>query len=143
MRQAITGVMDRHNLDAIVSLTGGPPHTTDLVNGDHFLTGSSTPAAVAGFPNITVPAGYDSSELPVGISFIGRAWHEPKLIALAYSFEQGTKKRHAPKFLASLGSSDFVDRDQRGALPSTRLRGSAAELAAVTSDRRQRPWALG
>jgi amidase len=144
MRRAITGVMDRHNLDAIVSLTGGPPHTTDLVNGDHFGTGSSTPAAVAGFPNITVPAGYDSGELPVGISFIGKAWQEPKLIALAYSFEQGTKKRHTPKFLASLGSSDFVPRNQRDTLPSTRLRHlTRGEHEAATSERRLRPWALG
>jgi amidase len=144
MRRAITDVMDRHNLDAIVSLTVGPPHTTDLVNGDLFLTASSTPAAVAGFPSITVPAGYDSRELPVGISFIAKAWQEPKLIALAYSFEQGTKKRHAPKFLASLGSSDFVPRNQRDTLPSTRLKGlRRGEPEAATSERRLRPWALG
>jgi amidase len=110
MRDAINGVMDQYNLDAVVTLTSNPPWTTDLVNGDHFLTGSSTPAAVAGFPSITVPAGYSFGELPVGVSFIGRAWDEPKLIKLASGFEAGTKARHAPKYIPSLGVQDFVPR---------------------------------
>jgi amidase len=144
MRRAISDVMEEHKLDAIVSLTGEPPWTTDLVNGDHFLTSSSTPTAVAGFPNITVPAGYDTRQLPVGISFMGKAWQEPKLIALAYSFEQGTKKRHAPKFLPSLGSIDFVSLDERDVMPSTAA-ASSPELGLTTAgaDRRSRPWALG
>ncbi|HEY0078074.1 MAG TPA: amidase [Pyrinomonadaceae bacterium] len=87
----------KHRLDAIVAPTGGPPWTTDLVNGDHFSGGSSSPAAVAGYPNINVPAGYIYG-LPVGISFFGRAYSEPVLIRLAYAFEQATKHRHPPKF---------------------------------------------
>jgi len=111
MQDGINGVMSRFDLDAIVSLTGSPSWTTDLVNGDHFLTASSTPAAVAGFPNLTVPAGFVSGELPVGINFIGRQWDEPTLIKLAFGFEQGTKARHAPRLLSSLGTRDFVPRD--------------------------------
>jgi amidase len=71
---------------------------TDLVDGDHDVGGSSTPAAVAGYPNITVPAG-SIFGLPVGISFFGRAYSEPTLIKLAYSFEQATQHRRAPQFL--------------------------------------------
>ncbi|HKS30737.1 MAG TPA: amidase [Pyrinomonadaceae bacterium] len=95
--QGIDATMRKHRLDAIVAPTGGPPWTTDLINGDHFSGASSTPAAVAGYPNISVPAGYVYG-LPVGISFFGRAWSEPTLIKLAYSFEQATKHRAAPKF---------------------------------------------
>ncbi len=113
MQTGIDEVLRRFDLDAIVSLTGSPPWTTDLVNGDHFLTASSTPAAVAGYPNISVPAGFADGELPVGISFIGRRWAEPTLIRLAYGFEQGTRARHAPRFLATLGVRDFVPRDTR------------------------------
>lgn len=90
-------VMQQHRLDALVAPTGGPAWTTDLLNGDHFTGGSSTAAAVAGYPSITVPAG-DVRGLPVGISFIGRAWSEPKLIALAYAYEQATKHRRPPAF---------------------------------------------
>ncbi|MGH2820366.1 MAG: amidase, partial [Actinomycetota bacterium] len=107
--EGIDAVMDRFHLDAIVAPTGSPPWTTDLINGDHFLFGSSTPAAVAGYPNITVPAGY-SFGLPVGMSFIGRAWSEPTLLRLTYSFEQGTKVRVAPEFRPSVGVKDFVPR---------------------------------
>ena len=110
-QNGIDQTMDRHNLDAIFSLTASPPWTTDLVNGDHFLTGSSTPAAVAGYPNITVPAGFSFGELPVGVNFIGRRWSEPTLIKLAYGFEQGTKARHAPRFVPSLGVKEFLPRD--------------------------------
>lgn len=87
-------------LDAIVMPTNGPAWTTDLVNGDHFTGGSSTPAAVAGCPSITVPAGFVYG-LPVGISFTGRAWSEPTLIRLAFAYEQASKARKPPRFLPS------------------------------------------
>ena len=96
--EGIDAVMRKHRLDAIVAPTGSPPWPTDLVNGDHFTGASSTPAAVAGYPNINVPAGF-VGELPVGISFFGRAWSEPKLISIAYSYEQASHHRRAPKFL--------------------------------------------
>ena len=94
----IDAVLRKHRLDAIVAPTGSPAWPTDLVNGDHFLGASSTPAAVAGYPNVTVPAG-DVHGLPVGISFIGSAWSESKLVALAYAYEQATKHRRTPRFL--------------------------------------------
>ena len=94
--EGIDAVMNRHRLDALIGPTGGPPWTTDLINGDHFSGSSSTPAAVAGYPNINVPAGYVYG-LPVGISFFGRAWSEPVLIRLAYAFEQATRHRTPPK----------------------------------------------
>lgn len=100
--EGIDALMDLHHLDAIVAPTGGPAWLTDLVNGDHFAGGSSNAAAVAGYPNINVTAGFLSG-LPVGISFFGRAWSEPTLIKVAYSFEQATRARQAPKFLASIG----------------------------------------
>jgi amidase len=99
--EGIDAVMNKHRLDAIVAPTGNPAWPTDLVNGDHFTGGSSTPAAVAGYPNINVPAGY-AWGLPVGISFFGRAWSEPKLIAIAFAYEQASRHRAAPKFIPSL-----------------------------------------
>lgn len=100
-KEGIDAVMDKHRLDALVAPTGGPAWITDLVTGDHFSGGSSNAAAVAGYPNINVPAG-SIFGLPVGISFFGRAWSEPTLIKIAYAFEQVTKARHAPHFLASV-----------------------------------------
>jgi len=95
--KGIDAAMNKHNLDAIVAPTGGPAWVTDLVNGDHFSGGCSGPAAVAGYPHITVPAGFVRG-LPVGISFFGRAWSESVLIRLAYAYEQATHFRQAPKF---------------------------------------------
>jgi amidase len=96
--QGIDAVMTKNKLDAIIAPTGGPPWPTDLANGDHFTGGYSTASAVAGYPHITVPAGYVFG-MPVGISFFGRAWSEPSLIKFAYAFEQATKARRTPKFL--------------------------------------------
>lgn len=88
-------------LDALVAPTGSPAWTTDLINGDHFLGASSSPAAIVGYPLITVPMG-DSHGLPVGLTFMGTAWSEPTLIALAYAFEQATGARRAPRFERTL-----------------------------------------
>jgi amidase len=95
--QGIDLVLRTNRLDALVAPTGSPAWTTDLINGDHFTGASSTPAAVAGYPSITVPAG-EAFGLPIGISFIGAAWSEPRLIALAYAYEQRTKHRRPPAF---------------------------------------------
>lgn len=100
----IDATMDKYKLDAIVAPTGSPAWTTDVINGDHFSGASSTPAAVAGYPNINVPAGF-SHGLPVGISFFGRAYSEPTLIKLAYSYEQSTKHRRTPQFIPTLGDA--------------------------------------
>jgi amidase len=102
-KEGIDGVMDKFRLDAIVAPTGGPAWITDLVTGDHFTGGSSNAAAVAGYPAVTVPAGMTFG-LPVGISFFGRPWSEPALLKLAYSFEQATKVRKRPQFLATAAS---------------------------------------
>jgi amidase len=100
-REGIDGVMDKFHLDAILAPTGGPAWLTDLANGDHSSGGSSNAAAVAGYPNINVPAGFVFG-LPVGISFFGRAWSEPTLLKLAYGFEHATKARKPPQFSPSV-----------------------------------------
>ncbi len=98
--EGIDKAMAKDELDAIVAPTGSPAWTTDLINGDHFTGGSSTPAAVAGYPNVTVPSGYVFG-LPVGISFFGRAWSEPTLLKTAYAYEQASGHRVKPLFLPS------------------------------------------
>jgi amidase len=99
--EGIDATLKRHRLDAIVAPSNGPAFTTDVINGDHSLGGSSSPAAVAGYPNITVPTGFVYG-LPIGISFFSTAFQEPTLLKLAFTFEQATKVRQAPKFLASV-----------------------------------------
>lgn len=117
-RHAIDDTMTKYHLDAIIAPTNSPAWTTDLINGDHFLVGSSSPAAISGYPSITVPAGY-SFHLPVGVSFIGSRWDEPKLIALSFAWEQATHIRQAPRFLktvpAQVGDRTAGPRVQIGA----------------------------
>lgn len=98
--QGIDFVMKKNRLDALIAPTGGPSWPTDWINGDHFTGGYSSASAIAGYPHITVPAGYVFG-LPVGISFFGGAWSEPTLIKFAYAFEQATNARKAPRFLAA------------------------------------------
>ena len=102
--QGIDAAMNKHKLDAILAPSNSPVWSTDLINGDCFgnYISSSTPAAVAGYPNITVPAGF-INELPIGVSFFGRAFSEPTLIKIAYAYEQATKARKPPKFLTTYG----------------------------------------
>ncbi len=99
--QGIDAVMDAEQLDALVAITTGPAHLTDLVNGDPFTQSSTSPAAVAGYPSITVPAG-DVLGLPVGIAFFGRAFSEPTLIRLACAFERVTLARKPPAYKPTL-----------------------------------------
>jgi len=99
-KDGIDATMKKNKLDALVAPTDSPAWLTDLIDSDHFLGGSSTIAAVAGYPSITVPAGFVFG-LPVGISFFGRAWSEPTLLKFAYAFEQATHSRKTPKFLST------------------------------------------
>jgi amidase len=101
--QGIDATMKAHKLDALVAPTGGPAWLIDLVNGDGGTAaapGPSTVTSVAGYPHITVPMGFVRG-LPVGLSFFGRAWSEPTLIKLAYSYEQATRHRRPPTFAAT------------------------------------------
>jgi amidase len=95
--KGIDATMQKHRLDAIIAPTGGPAWNTDWVNGDHSTGGSSSPAACAGYPAITLPAGFIHG-LPVGITFMGTAWSEPVLIRLAFAFEQASRHRKMPEF---------------------------------------------
>jgi amidase len=98
--KGIDQVMDKHQLDAIVSPTGGPAWKTDLINGDNFVMSTTQYAALSGYPSINVPMGY-VGEVPVGISFFGRAWSEPILLEIAYAYEQGTQHRRPPQFIST------------------------------------------
>jgi len=99
--EGIDQILKEHKLDALVAPTGGPAWLTDYINGDHYGGSFSTPAAVAGYPHITVPAGFTRG-LPVGISFVGGAWSEASLIGMAYAYEQASKRRRAPTYPASI-----------------------------------------
>jgi amidase len=99
-KDGIDATMKKYKLDALVGPTAGPAWLTDLVGGDRADSGCASPPAVAGYPHITVPAGQKFG-LPLGISFFGIAWSEPKLIKYAYAFEQLRKARTPPQFLAS------------------------------------------
>ena len=96
-KEGIDAVMDKHRLDALVVPTQGPAWLIDWVNGDSAAGGSSTAAAVAGYPHVTVPMGQVRG-LPVGLSFFGRAWSEARLLALAFAYEQATHARKPPTF---------------------------------------------
>jgi amidase len=97
-KEGLDAVLDRHRLDALVAPTGAPAWVTDPVSGDHYVGGNSTPAAVSGYPSVTVPMGFVFG-LPVGLSFVGRAWSESVLVRLAFAFEQATRHRRPPRFL--------------------------------------------
>ncbi|HEU4355191.1 MAG TPA: amidase family protein, partial [Actinomycetota bacterium] len=99
--EGIDAVINEHSLDALVAPSGGPAWITDPVNGDHYVGGNTTPAAVAGYPTVCVPAG-SAFGLPVGVSFIGRAWSEPTLIRVASAFERATGHRRPPTFATHL-----------------------------------------
>jgi amidase len=99
-REGIDKTMDEHKLEALVAPTSGPASLIDLVNGDYGPGGSSSLPAIAGYPDITVPCG-EKFGLPVGMSIFGRPWSEPTLLKIAFAYEQATKHRRAPTFLAT------------------------------------------
>ena len=101
--EGLDATFDEHRVDAIVAPSNAPAWLTDYANGDHYVGGNSTPAAVAGYPNVTVPAGF-AFDLPVGISFIGRPWSEGTLIRLASAFEHATQHRRVPDLRARVGA---------------------------------------
>ena len=107
--EGIDAVMNRLKLDALIAPTGAPAWVTDPVSADHYLGSATTPAAVAGYPHITVPAGQVMG-LPVGLSFFGRAWSEPTLIKFAYAYEQATKHRTPPQLKATIDVSKAAGR---------------------------------
>ena len=100
-REGIDAVMTRHGLDALIAPTGDSAWLTDHINGDPPSGSSTTPAAVAGYPSITVPMGF-LGHLPVGVSFFGQAWSEPTLLRIAFAYEQMTWNRRPPHFLATV-----------------------------------------
>jgi len=101
--KGVDALFAQHRLDALVAPSNGPAWLTDHVNGDHFGGGNSSVAAVAGYPSLTVPMGF-VRELPVGLSFIGLAWTEARLLGYGHAFEQRVKARRAPRFLSSLSA---------------------------------------
>ncbi len=103
LRTKYLALLAEHSLDAFMGPTGGPPWVTDWVNGDHFGGSTSTPAAMTGFANVTVPAGYVRG-LPVGVSFFAGPWSEPTILQIAYGYEQATRHRVPPQFIPSLES---------------------------------------
>lgn len=99
-REGLDAVLSAQRLDALVAPTGAPAWVIDPVSGDHFVGGNSTPAAVAGYPAVSVPMGFVFG-LPVGLTFIGPAWSEPVLVRLAFAYEQATRHRRPPRFHAT------------------------------------------
>ena len=106
-REGIDEIINRERLDAIVVISGGPAWAIDLVNGDspRWDMESTSPAAVAGYPHITLPAGQISG-LPIGISFFSKAWREPTLLRIAFALEGELQARKAPEFKKTLGLGD-------------------------------------